>query len=438
MRKTLRLARREYLASVKTKGFIIGLLLAPIFMGGSLIAFALLKDRVDTTDKAIAIVDRSGILAPAVLQAAKERNAREVYDKESDSKVKPAYLFDSIEPNTEDPRAQRLELSERVRQGHLHAFVDIGPDVLHPGNRPDTARITYHAKNAALDDIRRWLSRPVNDHLRKLRATEAGLDESQVRDLFRWANVEGMGLVSRNVDTGKIQRAKRASEIEAILIPIITMMLMFMMVMMNVPGMLHSVMEEKTQRIAEVLLGSIRPFEFMMGKLISGIAVSLTISAVYVIGAVLVVGHMDFQHYIPYEMIPWFFTYMILAVIMLGAMALALGSTCSEAKDAQSLTFPTIMPAMICMFVYFPIAREPMSPFATIMSLIPPFTPLLMLLRQTTPEAIPAWQPIVGLIGILGWTILTVWLGGRIFRIAILMQGMPPKLSNMLRWALRG
>jgi ABC-2 type transport system permease protein len=438
MRKTLKLACREYVASVKTKGFIIGLLLAPIFMGGSLIAFALLKDRVDTADKAVAIIDRSGVLAPALLKAARQRNTDEVHDKENGKKIKPAYLLDKIEPNPEDPRAQRLELSERVRQGHLHAFVDIGADVVHPGSHQDTARITYHAKNAAMDDVRRWLSRPVNDQLRQLRLTDAGLEESQVKDLFRWTNVEGMGLVSRNVDTGKIQSAKRASEIEAILIPIITMMLMFMMVMMNVPGMLHSVMEEKTQRIAEVLLGSIRPFEFMMGKLISGIAVSLTISAVYIVGAVLVVRHMNFQHYIPYQMIPWFFTYMILAVIMMGASALALGSTCSEAKDAQSLTFPTIMPAMICMFVYFPIAKEPMSHFATVMSLIPPFTPFLMLLRQTTPEAIPTWQPIAGLVGVIGCTTLLVWLGGRIFRVAILLQGTPPKLANMLRWALRG
>ncbi|MFC1653115.1 hypothetical protein ACFL3F_05285 [Planctomycetota bacterium] len=63
---------------------------------------------------------------------------------------------------------------------------------------------------------------------------------------------------------------------------------------------------------------------------------------------------------------------------------------------------------------------------------------MLMLLRQTTPEAIPLWQPLVGLIGVFGCTLLFVWIGGCIFRVAILMQGTPPKLSNMIRWALRG
>jgi ABC-2 type transport system permease protein len=438
MRKTLILACREYKAAVKTKGFIIGLVLAPIFMGGSLIAFALLKDRVDTKDKAVVIVDRSEVIASPLLLAVEERNQRDVHDKDSGNKIKPAYLLDVVEPNATDPQSQRLALSNRVRRGQLHAYVEIGADVVHPKGGGKAARVTYHAKNAAMDDVRSWLGQPINNELRKLRMADAGIEESQIKGVFDWVNVEGMGLVSRHAGTGKIKDAQRASPIEAILVPIITMMLMFMMVMMNVPGMLHSVMEEKTQRIAEVLLGSIGPFEFMMGKLISCIAVALTTSLVYLVGIVVVVRHMEYQHYIPFQVLPWFLVYMILAIVMMGAIALALGATCSEAKDAQSLTFPTIMPAMICMFVYFPVAKEPLSQFATVMSLIPPCTPMLMLLRQATPEIIPLWQPIMGLVGVLLCTVLVVWLGGRIFRVAILMQGTPPKLGNLVKWAIRG
>ncbi|MBU1065696.1 hypothetical protein KJ762_13785 [bacterium] len=72
------------------------------------------------------------------------------------------------------------------------------------------------------------------------------------------------------------------------------------------------------------------------------------------------------------------------------------------------------------------------------MSLIPPFTPTLMLLRLTAPAGIPNWQPWVGLIGIILFTLLIVWLSGRIFRVPIMMQGTPPKLKNILRWAIRG
>jgi len=438
MRKTLRLVRREYKAAVKTKGFIIGLVLAPIFMGGGLIAFAVFKDRVDTTDKALAIVDRSGVVAQAVVEAAENRNENEIRDEKTGKKVKPAYAVELVEPDQTDLENQRLELSNRVRRGELHAFLDIGPGIVHPGDDPNASRIAYYAKNSAMDDMRRWLGWPINNRLRQLRLADAGIDESEVKDLFHWANVEGMGLVSVDVASGDIQKAKKTNEIEAILVPIVTMMLMFLMVMMSVPGMLHSVMEEKTQRIAEVLLGSISPFEFMMGKLLAGIAVSLTSSAVYLIGGVLVIRHMGFQGYIPYAVLPWFFVYMLLAILMLGAFAAALGATCSEPKDAQSLTFPILVPALIPMFTYFPIVREPMSSFATWMSLFPPFTPFLMLLRQATPGGVPPWQAIAGLLGVIAFTLAFVWAGGRVFRVALLLQGTPPKLGNIVRWALRG
>jgi len=438
MHKILQLAVREYKASVKTKGFLIGLILAPILMGGGMIAFALLKNRVDTTDKTLAVLDRTGVIAEALVVAAGERNAKETVDPETGKKIKPAYFIEVVRPTHADPDSQRLDLSNRVRAGHFHAFMEIGPDVVHPPDKPDVFLIKYYAKNAAMDDLRRWIVWPVNNHLRRLRLADAGIRESDVKDLFFWVNVDGLGLVNADKGTGGIQGARRASEAEAIFVPIIMIMLMFLMIMMNIPGMLHAVSEEKTQRIAEVLLGSVTPFEFMMGKVISGIAVSLTSSAVYVIGGVLVVRHLGYGSFIPFHVLPWFFSYMILAIVMFGSMAASFGAACSEPKDAQTLTFPAMIPAVFPMFIYFPVLKEPLSRFATVMSLIPPFTPMLMLVRQATPEHIPLWQPVAGLLGVVAFTVLFVWAGGRVFRVAILMQGMPPRLVNILRWAIRG
>jgi len=75
---------------------------------------------------------------------------------------------------------------------------------------------------------------------------------------------------------------------------------------------------------------------------------------------------------------------------------------------------------------------------ATALSLFPPFTPILMLMRQAMPAGIPAWQPWVGLVGVLAFATGTVWAASRIFRVAILMQGKPPQLGLMIRWALKG
>ncbi|MFH1845035.1 MAG: hypothetical protein ABIF77_17740, partial [bacterium] len=79
-----------------------------------------------------------------------------------------------------------------------------------------------------------------------------------------------------------------------------------------------------------------------------------------------------------------------------------------------------------------------LSGFATGMSLIPPLTPMMMLLRQSSPVELPAWQPWVGLLGVVLYTVLCVWAGGRIFRVGISMQGATPKLGNILKWAVKG
>jgi ABC-type Na+ efflux pump permease subunit len=438
MNKIFRFTKREYVAAVKTKGFIIGLIIAPIMMSGGFLAFLLLKDRVDTTDKHIAVIDHTGVVAQALVEASALRNENEIFDEESGQQLKPAYYIEIVKPNDLDTLQQHLELSDRVRKGELHAFMVIGPDVVHPGEKKVGDYINYYGKNAAMDDVRRWTSWPINNHLRKLRLADAGIEESQVPELFHWIDVGGLGLVSVDESTGDISDARVASPIEALVVPIAFMMLMFLMIMMSVPNMLNSVMEEKTQRIAEVMLGSVTPFQFMSAKLLSGIAVSLTSSAVYLLGGLFVLSSLSLQGYVPFHVLPWFLVYMLLAILMFGAMSASLGATCNEAKDAQSLTFPMILPALIPMLIYFPIAKEPMSSFSTWVSLIPPFTPMLMTLRMATPDSIPMWQPLVGLVGVILFTVLFVWAGGRIFRVAILMQGTPPKFSNIIKWAIRG
>jgi len=437
MHKALRVAAREYQATVKTKGFIIGLVLAPVVMGGSGIAMALLEDRVDIKDKSIAVVDRSGLLAEALLSASEDRNTSSVFDAETGEQLRSAFAIEVIDPAAERG-VQLYELSNRVRGGGLHAIVEIGARVLHPREASEEARIAYYAENAALDDARNWVGRVLNDELRRLRLEDAGVDHTALPDLFDWITPEPLGLVSVDPETGEIGDARRTSELQALLVPIIPTLLMFLMLMMGAVPQLQAVTEEKAQRIAEVMLGSVRPFDFMLGKLVGGVGVSLTAATVYVVGGVLAIRFMDLGQYIPYHVLPWFFVYVIAAVFMVGALQAALGSACNDATEAQSIAFVAMLPMMIPMFVMVPVAIQPNSGFATGMSFFPLFTPFLMLLRQGAPGGVPLWQPWVGLVGMAAFTLLLVWLGGRIFRIGILMQGTPPKLGNIVRWAVRG
>ena len=437
MYKVFRLALREYLAAVRTKGFIIGLVMLPIFMSGSMIAMMLLKDHVDIRERQIVVVDETGQFEETLLEAATIRNTQYIFSEEDSSQIQPVYNIEFIQPDTLAFNKQLGALSDRVRAGEIHAFLHIGKSIIHPGENPENAQANYHAESAALDDIRGWLRDPINNHLRRIRLEEAGIDESEIPDLFAWSWVNAKGLITVNED-GEITDAGSSNEIRAIAVPLVMLMLMFMMSMMGAMPQLSAVMEEKTQRIVEVILGSITPFQFMLGKILGGLAVALTSTLVYLGGGALFMEWRGFEQYIPYDILPWFVVNLVILLFMLGALMTSLGSVANDAKDAQSLSFPAMFPMMIPMFTMMPILKEPLSSFATIMSLIPPFTPMTMILRLASPVTIPAWQPWAGLAGVVVFTLLVVWGGARIFRTAILMQGVPLKFSNIMRWMTKG
>jgi ABC-2 type transport system permease protein len=438
MNKVLTIAQREYWAAVRSKGFIIGLILAPLLMSGGFIGMAVFKDHVDTTDQRIAVIDHSGFVTPALVQAAQARNAREVKDPATQKKIRPAYLFEPIAPDPTNPDRQRLQLSDRVRSKKLHAFVEVGPDILNPAAKSSGGKILYYAKNGALDDLRRWLATPINDALRQRRLSQAGVDLNQVTNLFAWAQVESVSLVSVDPQSGAVTKAERRGEAEAVLLPMTIQILMFMLLMMGATPLLQTIMEEKTHRIAEVMLASVTPFQLMLGKLIGGVAVALTGSIVYLGAGIFSLRSLGMTAQIPYHIIPWFFAYLVSAIFLFGALFAAVGSACSDPKDAQSLQLPVMLPVIIPMFLLGPLLKEPHSTLATGLSLFPPFAPAIMLLRLSTPAGVPGWQPWVGLAGAILLGAFNVWVGGRIFRIGILMQGKPPRFTDLVRWAIRG
>ena len=438
MSRIFRLIVREYKMTVRTKGFIIGLIIMPIVMCGSVITIRLIGDSTNTSDQRVAIVDHSGIVGEKLIELAEEYNNGAVYHKISGKKIRPAYLFELILPNSQSPIEQRLELSNLVRNGKYYAFIEIGSAVINPSSDSSEYKIAYHAKNAAMDKIPRWMLSPLNNHIKKLRLNAAGVNDSVVAKTLQWISVERLGLVDINPVTGEISQAKESNKLEAIGIPAAFLLLLFIIILFGVSPLLSAVMEEKTQRIAEVLLGSVTPFELMMGKVLGGVAVAMTVSTVYVIVILTAAINLGFIDKIPLSAIPWFYVYMLLAVFMFGAFTAALGALCSDPKDAQNLMFPSMFPVMLPIFVMIPVASTPLAGFATWLSLFPPLTPALMSVRLATPMSIPVWQPWVGLIGVLFTAIVVVWISGRIFRLAILNQGKPPRLADLVRWAVKG
>jgi ABC-2 type transport system permease protein len=423
---------------VRTKGFVIGLVILPIVMCGSIIATRLIGGKTDTSDQRIAIVDHSGMVAERLLSLAEKRNREDIIDTISGDQTAPAYIVEMVAPDSADLTTQRVALSDRIRQGELYAFVEIHKGILNPVQRTTAALISYHARNPSVDRIPRWMEGSINTCLRQERLKQAGLPDSVIDEALAWLSVEKLGLLAFDPETGEVLGARRSSRLEALGIPVAVMILMFIVIIFSVMPQMSAVTEEKAQRIAEVLLGSVTPFHLMLGKVIGGVMIALTVSSVYVIVALLAGIFLGFLNVLPLHVIPWFAVYMLAAVFMFGAYASAFGTLCSETKDAQNLIFPALFPVTFAMFLMIPVAQNPLAGYATTLSLIPPLTPTLMLIRLATPISIPWWQPWVGLIGMVGFTFFIVWLSGRIFRVGILMQGKPPTLGQIVRWATKG
>ena len=201
---------------------------------------------------------------------------------------------------------------------------------------------------------------------------------------------------------------------------------------------MQGVVEEKMQKIAEVLLGSVTPFQLMLGKLMGMIGVSLTVAGFYMTGIYILAYKYGVTDFLSPVVLAWFVVYLVLAILMYGSLFIAIGAAASDMKETQSLLMPVLMIVMLPLFVLVPIIQDPNSAFSTACSFFPPSTPMLMIARVSVPPGIDWWQPVLGVVGVLLATLACVYVAGRIFRVGILMQGKGAKFGDMIRWAIKG
>jgi len=445
MRKTLIVALREYIVSVRTKAFLIGLLMMPLMMGGSFVVGALMQGRVDTKDKKIAVADYTGRLFDGLDAAARQRNEVAIFTGEGTARKQtlPRFVLEKVDTGgaagTGSLEMQRLslQLSDRIRKGELMAFVLIGPNVIDTARNPGQATLNYYSNTPTYNDVLGWISGVLNEQIQQLRLEGAAFDPKVVRQLTQRVPVGNLGLVKTDA-AGNITSAVETNQLANFLVPFVMMFLMFMVIMATTTPLLNSTLEEKTQRIAEVLLASIPPFELMAGKLLGIMGVSLTMATVYLTGAYAALNRAGYAQFFPWQSVWWFVGFLSLAVLMYGSIFIAIGAAVSDMKEAQSMMTPVMLLVVSPMFVLQYVIREPASTLALVMSLFPPATPMLMIIRQTVPPGIPVWQPVLGVVLVLLTSLVCVFAAGRIFRVGILMQGKGAKISEMFRWALRG
>jgi len=187
-------------------------------------------------------------------------------------------------------------------------------------------------------------------------------------------------------------------------------------------------------RISEVLIGSVSPFELMMGKLIGSVCVSLLLATIYVIGGTTTARYFGYGDVIHGTDIGWLLLFLIMASFMFGSIFITIGAACSDLKDAQGMMTPAMLIMMLPWMTWFAVINAPESPMAVGLSLFPTASPFLMLLRIMLPPGPPLWQVLLAVALTAATSLAAVYAAGRIFRTGLLMQGKAATFGEMWKW----
>ena len=280
--------------------------------------------------------------------------------------------------------------------------------------------------------------RAVNDAVQMRRFERRNIGPEVVQEVQTPVRVQNKGLTRIDPTTGRIADSTDDHRMVSFALPAaITVMMLIVVMLASMPAM-QSIVEEKQQRIAEVLLGCVSPFELMLGKLLGVVAVSLTISGFYLAGSYFVVSRLGASNLVTNGLMVWFVLFLLLAVMVYGSLFMAVGAAAGDMKETQSLQMPVTMMIILPTLLLGTLLREPNGKVAVIGSFVPFSAPMLMMARLSTGAQVPTWQPALAATGVLLTALACVWASGRVFRVGLLLQGKGVRFADLLRWVLRG
>ncbi len=432
MYKTLTVAQSEFATLVRSKAFLISLLLMPVVMAASVMLVRATKDARDTKDRTFALVDYTGVVAQPLKALADMYNGGAPSPMDAVLPRNGAHFIPvEIKASTADPDQLRLDLSKRVRAEEFFAFVEIPADVLDPAAKTS---IRYYSDHPSYNALPQWIRATVNAVVMNERFRRASVDRSLIVRLTKQAPIEELGLFERGAD-GRITPAEEVNVARAYGVPVAALALMYVTIMASAPQLLNSVIEEKMSRISEVLIGSVKPFELMMGKLLGGAATSILLTSIYIVGGLVVVQYWGgYASAVTPAIIAWFLLFLTLSLFIFGSLFIAIGAACNDLKDSQNMMTPVMLLVMIPVFTAGTVLRAPDGTMATVLSLFPTSAPFLMLLRIALRPGPPMWQVAVSVAGMTCTALVLVWAAGKIFRTGLLMQGKSATFAEMLKW----
>ena len=424
MIKSLILTKRECVARVKTKGFVIGTLLAPVLLFAMMFAPMLFMRAGNEGERTIAVVDLTRRLLPAMEQY--------VSEQKKDARGRLLYRLEPEAVGAAGLDSIKNRLNRRVRQGRIDAFLVIPEDVFE-SNRFDLylKSVSNITLNESIDDM-------VSMAVTKIRLNESGLDADLVKKLNRHVKASTFKV--------EVHGAKKESGEVAVTLTTVLAMLIYLVFIFYGSFVIRGVIEDKNSHVIEVLLSSVRPHQIMAGKIL-GIGLSGLIQiGVWALCALLVstYGLAVTRSISPAAQaisMPSLSVWVILSLVlffligyfMYSAVYAALGSLGNTDADIQNLQWPAMSPILVSMFLMFAILKNPDGNTAVVLSLIPIFSPILMFVRISA-HAAPLGQVLVCIALCLLTITGLVWIAGRIFRVGVLMYGKRPTLPEVLKW----
>lgn len=360
-----------------------------------------------------------------------------------------AELSDGLKPYLRGEQRTEFQGQQIPISAAILIPADIDQRVIRPRTRAAAAvqlpnekhQIQYWSANASDFTLRQEIERAVNAEVRRREYLARGLDGAAVREVEQTY----APFASLNPKKEKGNEAIGAVDTVKQWAPSAFVYLLWLAIFVIVQMLLNNTIEEKSNRIIEVLLSSVTPGELMMGKLFGIAAIGLTMIGVWMLALFGILswksgGASELSGQIlavlkGSNLVPLFCVYFLLGYLMYAAFILSVGSVCNTIKEAQSYMGVLTMIMMIPLLTMTFIPKDPNGSLARILSWIPLYTPFTMMNRAN------ADPPLVDLIGtlvlLLVSTAFALWMSGKIFRIGVLRTGQPPRILELLRWVTR-
>lgn len=433
MNNTGLIIKREYLERVNKKSFIVTTLLVPIVMVALMVLPSVLMFMMPASTKNVAVVDDSGIILP------KLKDTSEVH-------------FIAAESSQD----------EMLQNDSIYGILIIDRNIMTNSNG-----VRLLTTNSASTPV----SSAINSQMENIIETEKlkrynidNLDQI-LKEVETKISVQSIRVSGETDDEGESQSAEMSS-----LAGIALNFVLYMFLLMYGALVMNSIVEEKGNRVLELVVSSVKPMQLMLGKIVGIGLVAFTQIAIWVIiilGATMLIIpalipaeamaemqalnagtidpsttdiDIDFAHAIgALSDIPSMLGILgILILFLIGGYMLyasifaAIGASTDNLQDSSQLQLIGTMPILIGMFASFAAVMDPDGMFAIVMSMIPLTSPMVMVAR--IPFGIPGWEIVVSLLILLASIILMIWLAGKIYRVGIFMYGKKPTVRDLLRW----